>query len=66
MWPRLQLAIVISSAAILFAALYVTYRWVDPLPRSLMPSNCSRKTAPGKRKLLPRGRVFYATCTKST
>jgi hypothetical protein len=32
MWPRLHLAIVISSAAILVAALYVTYRLVDPLP----------------------------------
>ena len=32
MWPRWRLAIVISSAAILVAALYVTYRWVDPLP----------------------------------
>jgi TRAP-type uncharacterized transport system substrate-binding protein len=32
MWPRSGLVILISSAAILFAALYVTYRLVDPLP----------------------------------
>jgi TRAP-type uncharacterized transport system substrate-binding protein len=32
MRPRLRLAIVISSAAILVAASYVTYRFVDPFP----------------------------------
>jgi hypothetical protein len=32
MWPRSSLVIVISSAAILVAALFVTYRLVDPLP----------------------------------
>jgi uncharacterized protein len=32
MWPRLRLAIVISSAAIFVPALYVAYRLVDPLP----------------------------------
>ncbi len=32
MWPRSPLIIVISSAAIVLAALYVTYRLVDPLP----------------------------------
>jgi hypothetical protein len=32
MWPRLPLVIVITSAAIVVAALYVTYRLVDPLP----------------------------------
>jgi TRAP-type uncharacterized transport system substrate-binding protein len=32
MWPRFPLVIVIASAAIVVAALYVTYRLVDPLP----------------------------------
>jgi hypothetical protein len=32
MWPRLSLVILIASAAIVVAALYVTYRLVDPLP----------------------------------
>jgi uncharacterized protein len=32
MWPRLPLLIVIPSAAIVLAVLYVTYRLVDPLP----------------------------------
>jgi hypothetical protein len=32
MWPRLPLLIAISSAAVVVAALYVTYRLVDPLP----------------------------------
>ena len=32
MWPRSPLIIVILSAAIVVAALYVTYRLVDPLP----------------------------------
>ena len=32
MWPRFPLVIVIASAAIVVAALYVTYRFVDPLP----------------------------------
>ena len=32
MWPRLSLVILISSAAIVFGALYVIYRLVDPLP----------------------------------
>jgi uncharacterized protein len=32
MWPRFPLFIVIASAAIVVAALYVTYRLVDPLP----------------------------------
>ena len=32
MWPRFPLVIVILSAAIVVAALYVTYRLVDPLP----------------------------------
>jgi hypothetical protein len=32
MWPRLYLVIVIALAAIVVAALYVTYRLVDPLP----------------------------------
>src|SRR5439155_12291171 len=32
MWPRLSLVILISSAATVFAALYTTYRLVDPLP----------------------------------
>ena len=32
MWPRLPLVIVIASVAIVVAALYVTYRLVDPLP----------------------------------
>jgi hypothetical protein len=32
MWPRLPLAIVIGLAAIVVAALFVTYRLVDPLP----------------------------------
>jgi uncharacterized protein len=32
MWPRLPLVVVIASAAIVVAALYVTYRLVDPLP----------------------------------
>jgi TRAP-type uncharacterized transport system substrate-binding protein len=32
MWPRLPLVIVIAWAAIVVAALYVTYRLVDPLP----------------------------------
>ena len=32
MWPRSPLVIVIASAAIVVAALYVTYRLVDPLP----------------------------------
>ena len=32
MWPRLSLVILISSAAIVFSALYVIYRLVDPLP----------------------------------
>ena len=32
MWPRSPLIVVILSAAIVVAALYVTYRLVDPLP----------------------------------
>jgi uncharacterized protein len=32
MWPRLPLVIIIPSAAIVLAVLYVTYRLVDPLP----------------------------------
>jgi hypothetical protein len=32
MWPRSPLIVVIVSAAIVVAALYVTYRLVDPLP----------------------------------
>jgi uncharacterized protein len=32
MWPRLSLVILISSAAIVFAASYIIYRLVDPLP----------------------------------
>jgi hypothetical protein len=32
MWSRSPLIVVISSVAIVLAALYVTYRWVDPLP----------------------------------
>jgi uncharacterized protein len=32
MWPRFPLVIVIASAAIAVAALYVTYRLIDPLP----------------------------------
>ncbi|MFZ1196647.1 MAG: hypothetical protein WAN49_14615, partial [Pseudolabrys sp.] len=32
MWPRSPLIIVILSAVIVVAALYVTYRLVDPLP----------------------------------
>jgi uncharacterized protein len=32
MWPRWPLIVVILSAAIVVAALYVTYRLVDPLP----------------------------------
>jgi hypothetical protein len=32
MWPRLSLVILISSTATVFAALYTTYRLVDPLP----------------------------------
>src|SRR6058998_925660 len=32
MWPRSPLMIVILSATIVVAALYVTYRLVDPLP----------------------------------
>ena len=32
MWHRLPLLIVISSAAVVLAALYVSYRLVDPLP----------------------------------
>ena len=32
MWPRLPLVIVIPSAAIVLAVLYVAYRLVDPLP----------------------------------
>ena len=32
MWPRFPLFIVIASAAIVVAALYITYRLVDPLP----------------------------------
>jgi uncharacterized protein len=32
MWPRFPLVIVIASAAIVVAALYVTYRLIDPLP----------------------------------
>ncbi len=31
-WPRSSLVILISSAAIVFAAVYVAYRLVDPLP----------------------------------
>jgi uncharacterized protein len=32
MWPRLPLVVVVPLAAIVLAALYVTYRLVDPLP----------------------------------
>ena len=32
MWRRVSLVILISSAAIVFGALYVIYRLVDPLP----------------------------------
>src|SRR5260370_14506148 len=32
MWPRLPLVSGIASAAIVLAVLYLTYRWVDPLP----------------------------------
>jgi uncharacterized protein len=32
MWPRSPLVIVIASAAIVVAALYVSYRLIDPLP----------------------------------
>jgi TRAP-type uncharacterized transport system substrate-binding protein len=32
MWPRLPLLILTSSAVIVCAALYVTYRLIDPLP----------------------------------
>src|SRR5262245_42633425 len=32
MWPRLPLFIVMASTAIVVAALYITYRLVDPLP----------------------------------
>jgi uncharacterized protein len=32
MWSRLQLTVVVPLAAIILAALYVTYRLVDPLP----------------------------------
>jgi hypothetical protein len=32
MWPRLPLVVVIPSAAIVLAVLYVAYRFVDPLP----------------------------------
>jgi hypothetical protein len=32
MWPRSSLIVLISAAAIVFAALYVAYRLVDPLP----------------------------------
>ena len=32
MWPRLPLVILILSAVIVWAALYITYRLVDPLP----------------------------------
>jgi TRAP-type uncharacterized transport system substrate-binding protein len=32
MWPRLPLVLVLPLAAIVVAALYVAYRWVDPLP----------------------------------
>src|SRR5262245_54761063 len=34
MWSRSPLIVVISSAAIVLAALYVTYRLIDPLPPS--------------------------------
>jgi TRAP-type uncharacterized transport system substrate-binding protein len=36
MWRRSPLVIVIASAAIVVAALYVTYRLVDPLPPRLL------------------------------
>jgi uncharacterized protein len=32
MWPRLPLLILIPSAVIVLTALYVTYRFIDPLP----------------------------------
>jgi hypothetical protein len=32
MWHRVPLVIVIPSAAIVLAVLYIIYRWVDPLP----------------------------------
>ena len=32
MWPRSSLVVLISSAALVFAAVYVAYRLVDPLP----------------------------------
>lgn len=32
MWPRLPLLVVIPSVAIVLAALYITYRFIDPIP----------------------------------
>jgi uncharacterized protein len=32
MWPRLPLVIIIPSAAIVLAVLYMTYRFIDPIP----------------------------------